>query len=59
MIRLWQDPILGVDLNPHEEKTSDLKRWLIVEHKALSMKFQLGMRMVVGRSGNWEVSLIT
>jgi hypothetical protein len=34
MIRLWQDPILGVDLNSCEAEIGDLKRWLIDEHKS-------------------------
>jgi hypothetical protein len=33
LIRLWQDPILGVDLISREAEFGDLKRWLIAEHK--------------------------
>jgi hypothetical protein len=33
LIRLWQDPILGVDITSREAEIGDLKRWLIVEQK--------------------------
>jgi hypothetical protein len=33
IIRLWQDSILGVDLNSCEAETDDLKTWLLYEHK--------------------------
>ena len=49
MIRLWQDPIMGVDLNSCEEETCDLKRWMLDEYK-----HTLYYNLAWNENGNWK-----